>query len=115
MTEIRHTETNDSGMFTAWVEGTQAGEMTYLRQKTTPKDAAASMGTTTEPAADTSPDTMIINHTQTFAGFEGQGIARQMVMAAVEFARQNRCKITPVCSYAVAVLTLTDEYKDILV
>ena len=114
MTEIRHTETNESGRFTAWVDGTQAGEMSYLRQKTTPKDAAASMDTMAKPAKETAADTMVINHTRTFAGFEGQGIARQMVMAAVEFARSNNRKITPVCSYAAAVLTRTDEYKDIL-
>ena len=35
-------------------------------------------------------------------------------MAAVEFARANSRKIIPVCSYAQAVLTRTDEYKDIL-
>lgn len=84
-------------MFTAWLDGNQAGEMTYLRQKATQQA-----------------DTMIINHTQVFDGFEGQGIARQMVMAAVDFARSNNRKITPVCSYAAAVLSRTDEYKDIL-
>lgn len=118
MIEIRHTETPASGIFTAWVDSRQAGEMTYLRQKMTPKEAAAAVGTTTKPIADTAADTvqdiMVINHTQTFAGFEGQGIARQMVMAAVDFARRNNRRITPVCSYAAAVLTRTDEYKDIL-
>ena len=93
MTEIRHTETTDSGIFTAWLDGKQAGEMTYNRP---------------------TPDRMFIDHTRVFDGFEGQGIALQMVMAAVDFARLNGRKITPVCSYAVAVLTRTDEYKDIL-
>ena len=114
MTEIRHIETNDNGIFTAWVDGKQAGEMTYIRQTGTPKDAAASMDTIAKLAEETAAKIMVINHTQTFAGFEGQGIARQMVMAAVVFARQNGRKITPVCSYAAAVLTRTDEYKDIL-
>lgn len=92
MTEIRHTEDDSSGLFTAWIDGKQAGEMTYLRRT----------------------DAMAINHTQTFAGFEGQGIARRMVLAAVDFARSNGRKIKPLCSYAAAVLTRTDEYKDIL-
>ena len=35
MTEIRHTETLTSGKFTTWVDGTQAGEMTYLHQTET--------------------------------------------------------------------------------
>ena len=50
-----------------------------------------------------------------FDGFEGRGIARQMVLAAVDFARLNSRFIVPVCSYARALLTRTDEYKDILV
>jgi len=49
-----------------------------------------------------------------FDGFEGQGIARQLVMAAVNFARKEGRKIMPVCSYAKALLTRTDEYNDIL-
>jgi len=37
-----------------------------------------------------------------------------MVMAAVDFARENNRTILPVCSYAKALLTRTEEYKDIL-
>ena len=96
MIEIRHNE--HAGVFEAWIttpanELVPAGEMTYKR-----------------PAS----DRMLIDHTRVFDGFEGQGIARQMVLAAVDFARRNNRKITPVCSYAQAVLTRTDEYKDIL-
>ena len=93
MLEIRHTESARSGIFEAWEDGTQVGEMTYQR-----------------PA----PEQMVIDHTQVFDGNEGKGIARQMVSAAVDFARSNTRKIVPVCSYARAVLTRTDEYKDIL-
>ena len=50
-----------------------------------------------------------------FDGFEGRGIARQMVLAAVDFARAHNRQIVPVCSYARSLLTRTDEYKDILV
>ena len=57
---------------------------------------------------------MIIDHTRVFDGYEGKGIARQLVMAAVDFARANSRKIIPVCSYTQAVLTRTDEYKDVL-
>ena len=49
-----------------------------------------------------------------FDGFEGRGIARQLVLAAVDFARSNNRQIVPVCSYARALLTRTDDYKDIL-
>ena len=93
MITIRHTETERNGIFESWQEGVQVGEMTYQRP---------------------TPQRMVINHTRVFESFEGRGIARQMVLAAVDFARANSRQIVPVCSYARALLTRTDEYKDIL-
>ena len=90
---IKHSESERSGIFEAWLNDVQVGELTYQR---------------------TTPERMIIDHTRVFEGFEGQGIARQLVMAAVDFARQNNRTIIPVCSYARNVLTRTKEYKDIL-
>lgn len=103
MITIQHQETEKSGVFEAWMRATeegactepvQVGEMTYQRP---------------------TPQRMIIDHTRVFEGFEGRSIARQMVLAAVDFARLNSRFIIPVCSYARALLTRTDEYKDILV
>ena len=118
-TEIRHTENGESGIFTAWQDGTQVGEMTYKRsgveytsmRKEIDRWEQTQEITTTEQ---TRKEQMVINHTQVFDGYEGQGIARQLVMAAVDFARKEGRKIMPVCSYAKAVLTRTDEYHDIL-
>lgn len=102
MTTIQHKETEKNGVFEAWLQATeegactepvQVGEMTYQRP---------------------TPERMIIDHTRVFEGFEGRGIARQMVLAAVDFARANSRRIIPVCSYAQAFLTRTDEYQDIL-
>ena len=102
MITIQHKETEKSGVFEAWMRATeegactepvQVGEMTYSRP---------TLGR------------MIIDHTRVFEGFEGKGIARQMVLAAVDFARANNRRIIPVCSYAQKVLTRTDEYQDIL-
>lgn len=102
MITLQHKETEKSGIFEAWMRATeegactepvQVGEMTYQRPI---------------------PERMIIDHTRVYDGFEGRGIARQMVLAAVNFARANNRKIIPVCSYARAVLTRTEEYKDIL-
>ena len=90
---IKHTESERSGIFKAWFNDVQVGELTYQRA---------------------TPERMIIDHTRVFEGFEGQGIARQLVMAAVDFARQNARTIIPVCSYARNVLTRTNDYKDIL-
>lgn len=102
MITFQHKETEKGGVFEAWLQATeegactepmQVGEMTYQRP---------------------TPERMIIDHTRVYDGFEGRGIARQMVLAAVNFARANNRKIIPVCSYARAVLTRTEEYKDIL-
>ena len=93
MISIKHSETDRNSLFEAWLDDTQVGEMTYQRP---------------------TPQRMIIDHTRVFDGFEGRGIARQMVLAAVDFARANSRQIIPVCSYARALLTRTDEYKDIL-
>ena len=118
-TEILHTENGESGIFTAWQNDVQVGEMTYKRGNveytSMPKEmnrwGQAQEISTTEQ---TRKEQMVINHTQVFDGYEGQGIARQMVMAAVDFARKGGRKIMPVCSYAKAVLTRTYEYQDVL-
>ena len=102
MITIQHKETEKNGVFEAWMRATeegactepvQVGEMTYQRP---------------------TPERILIDHTRVFDGFEGKGIARQMVLAAVDFARANNRQIFPVCSYAQAFLTRTDEYNDIL-
>ena len=93
MLTIKHTESERSGIFEAWLDDVHVGELTYQRPI---------------------PERMIIDHTCVFEGFEGQGIARQLVMAAVDFARQNARTIIPVCSYARKVLTRTDKEKDVL-
>ena len=93
MLTIKHTESERNGIFEAWLDDVHVGELTYQRP---------------------TPERMIIDHTRVFEGFEGQGIARQLVMASVAFARQNNRTIIPVCSYARSVLTRVNDYKDIL-
>ena len=93
MLTIKHRENERTGLFEAWIDDVHVGELTYQR---------------------TTPERMIIDHTRVFEGFEGQGIARQLVMAAIDFARQHGRTIVPVCSYARKVLMRTDEYMDIL-
>ena len=131
-TEIRHTENGESGIFTAWQNSVQVGEMTYKRSGSqgvlNSRGEVVSAGNSERETccADTNAieadgaskrfatEQMVINHTQVFDGYEGQGIARQLVMGAVDFACKNNRTIVPVCSYAKAVLTRTDEYQDVL-
>ena len=93
MLTIKYIESERNGIFEVLLDDVHVGELTYQR---------------------TTPERMIIDHTRVFEGFEGQGIARQLVMASVDFARQHGRTIVPVCSYAHKVLTRTDEYMDIL-
>ena len=131
-TEILHSENNESGIFTAWQNGVQVGEMTYKRScakggwnsrgevvsaGNSERETCCSDNNAIEADGASkrfATEQMVINHTQVFDGYEGQGIARQLVIAAVDFARENNRKILPLCSYAQAVLTRTEEYDDIL-
>lgn len=56
----------------------------------------------------------IITHTGVRPEYEGKGIARKLLLKVVEAARAKKVKITPVCSYAVKVMTGKEEYKDVL-
>ena len=55
-----------------------------------------------------------ITHTVVKQEFGGRGIAKRLVLAIIEEARKNNKKINPICSYAVKMMTSSDEYKDVL-
>jgi len=59
-----------------------------------------------------SQDSFAITHTVVEEAFRGRGVAKALVDAAVEFARENGYKIRPVCSYAEAVFK-RGGYEDI--
>lgn len=44
----------------------------------------------------------------------GKGVGKELVLAAVQFARREKARIIPICSYAKKVLERTDEYADVL-
>lgn len=60
-------------------------------------------------------DTIIIDHTGVPPAFEGRGIAAKLVKHAIEDARHNGFKITPVCSYVVAQFRRHPEWADLRV
>ena len=116
MITIQHKETEKNGVFEAWLQATEEGAAQTGGSAAKPSNNAqpepVQVGEMTYQRP--TPQRMIIDHTRVFEGFEGRGIARQMVLAAVDFARANNRQIIPVCSYAQKVLTRTDEYQDIL-
>jgi len=58
--------------------------------------------------------TLSLDHTEVDESLEGKGVGRQLVAAAVAYARENNYKIVPVCSYAKSVFKRVQEYSDVL-
>ncbi|MCP6565426.1 N-acetyltransferase, partial [Klebsiella pneumoniae] len=62
----------------------------------------------------TGKDKIIIDHTGVGESLRGQGIAKQLVEAGVNYARENDIKILATCPFAKQVLEETPEYHDVL-
>jgi len=59
-------------------------------------------------------DGISIDHTRTFHGFEGKGVASALVEAANDYAVTHRLMVRPVCSYAEAWYRKHPQYSDVL-
>ncbi len=91
--EIQRDDNGKKGRFSVWVDGEEAGQMTYTW------------------AGD---QRFIIDHTEVNPDHSGKGLGKQLVMAAVTFARENHLKILPLCPYAKRVFDRTAEIADVL-
>jgi predicted GNAT family acetyltransferase len=56
--------------------------------------------------------TLVIDHTYVDEKFRGQGLARELVNAVVDYARREKLVIRPLCSYARKVLQ-ENQYDDV--
>ena len=55
---------------------------------------------------------LVIKHTEVDPSLGGQGIGKQLVDAAADYARENGFKILPVCPFAKNILfRFPDRYK----
>jgi uncharacterized protein len=63
-----------------------------------------------------SPDGKIvmIDHTEVSVSLRGQGVAGQLTLAAVEWARKAVVKLVPVCPFARAVFDKDPSIRDVL-
>lgn len=59
-------------------------------------------------------DKFIIDHTEVNPDFKGKNVGLQLVMAAVDFARENNLKIIPLCPFAKSVFDKKEEIRDVL-
>ena len=56
---------------------------------------------------------MVINHTGVDSKYAGEGVGRNLVMNAVDYAREKDKKILPVCSFAASVFDGEPEISDV--
>lgn len=91
--EIEHISNETKGFFKAVEEGKEAGRMTYSWA---------------------GEKKFIIDHTEVNPAFNGKGVGKKLVMAAVEYARKNDLKIIPLCPFAKSVFDKTEEIRDVL-
>lgn len=59
-------------------------------------------------------DKMIISHTEVNPILSGKGVGKQLVVKAVEFAREKKIKILPLCPFAKALFEKTPAFNDVL-
>lgn len=91
--EITHKTDDIRGAFRAIENGKQAGVMSYTW-----------VGETK----------FIIDHTEVNPEFKGQGIGRNLVKAAVDYAREHDLKIIPLCPFAKLIFDKTSDIQDVL-
>ena len=57
---------------------------------------------------------IIIDHTEVSDVLRGKGAGKQLVSAAVDYARKNNIKIIPLCPFAKSVFDKVKEFHDVL-
>jgi predicted GNAT family acetyltransferase len=59
-------------------------------------------------------DKILIVHTEVGGTLKGKGVGKQLVGKVVDFAREKKLKIVPVCSFAKNIFDKVEEYCDVL-
>ena len=90
---VRHVERDGGGAFVVERDGERMAELTYVVDH----DGSA-----------------VLNHTYVSDELRGQGMALQLTMSAVQWARTSGTKVVPMCSFARAVFERHHELADVL-
>lgn len=93
MTKIERTDDGKKGRFILFYNDKEAGQMTFSWA---------------------GEDKFIIDHTEVKEEFGGKGLAKELVMAGVEFAREKEVKIIPLCPYAKSRFDRDENIRDVL-
>ncbi|TAH12233.1 MAG: N-acetyltransferase [Sphingobacteriia bacterium] len=59
-------------------------------------------------------DKFIIDHTEVSDQLAGKGIGKKLLTATVQFARDKKVKIMPLCPFAKAVFDKDPSFNDVL-
>jgi predicted GNAT family acetyltransferase len=59
-------------------------------------------------------DRIIIHHTEVSEKLKGKGAGKQLVKAAVDYARAHNLKVVPHCVFAKGVINSVKEFQDVL-
>lgn len=90
---VKHDELENKGAFTASEDGVKIGEMTYSKAGT---------------------DKIIIDHTEVDENQKGKGVGKILLAKAVDFARENKIKIIPLCPFAKSMFDKDVDIRDVL-
>ncbi|WP_163514147.1 GNAT family N-acetyltransferase [Gelidibacter japonicus] len=93
MTKIEREDNGKKGRFVIYDNNEEAGEMTFTWA---------------------GKEKFIIDHTGVEDKFGGKGYAKALVMAGVEYARENDLKIIPLCPYAKSRFNKDKSIADVL-
>lgn len=93
MTKFNQEDNGKKGRFVLYNDDVFAGEITYNWS---------------------GDEKIVVDHTGVEKQFGGQGFGKMLVMKVVEFARDKKIKIVPVCPYAKKVLERDDSFADVI-
>ncbi|WP_185097239.1 GNAT family N-acetyltransferase [Chryseobacterium sp. Leaf180] len=93
MIDVKQNNNEKNGSFEASVDGKKAGLITYTWA---------------------GEDRFIIDHTEVEDEFGGQGVGKEMLIKAVDFAREKGVKIIPLCPFAKATFHKNKDLQDVL-
>ncbi|MBC8985992.1 N-acetyltransferase [Pedobacter sp. N36a] len=91
--KIEHLNENKGGYFKALNEGKTAAIMNY---------------------AWAGPGKIVIEHTEVKPDYSGQGLGKDLVFAAVDYARLQKVKILPLCPFAKSIFNKNESLNDVL-
>jgi predicted GNAT family acetyltransferase len=90
---IQHKLVGTKGMFFVGQDGAILAELVYTMS---------------------SPEKMIIEHTEVSDELKGKNVGLQLVSTAVNYARDHNIKIVPLCPFAKSVIAKRPEMQDVL-